>query len=198
MTIVAIDGPTGVGKSTTAHAVAHRLGAVLVLDPVSVSPFLDDYYTGEANPAAALGTELAFLRSRAHLLASTTTDSLTVTDFSVMRTAPFAEFLHEPDDRECVLTEMRALIADGPEIDVLVLLDAEPAALLERVHARAREAESDLTLEHLIALRAHFAAWRRELCDQARTTIEIDTATWDPRRTDHLDDLIRSIRTTIG
>ena len=111
---MAIDGPTGVGKSTTSRAVAERLGADLLLDPVSVSPLLDDYYTGEATPSAALASELAFLRGRAELMASADPDQLVVADFTVLRTAPFAEFLTDPDDRRLVLDEMRQLMASGP------------------------------------------------------------------------------------
>ena len=179
---MAIDGPTGVGKSTTSRAVAERLGADQLLDPVSVSPLLDDYYTGEATPSAALDAELAFLRSRAELMASADPSRLVVADFSVMRTAPFAEFLEDPADRARVLAEMRDLMSAGPRLDVLVLLSAQPDALLDRVRLRDREAEVDLTLDHLVALRRHFASWRTELLAQADVAIEIDTADWDPRR----------------
>ena len=189
VTIVAIDGPTGVGKSTTSREVAERLGADLLLDPVSVSPLLDDYYTGEATPSAALASELAFLRGRAELLASADSDQLVVADFTVLRTAPFAEFLADPSDRHQVLDEMYRLMACGPRIDILVLLRAEPEVLLERVRTRDRRAEIDLTIEHLVALRRHFAAWRNEFLAQADSTIEIDTATWDPRRGDNIDEL---------
>ncbi len=154
---------------------------------------LDDYYTGEATPSAALDTELAFLRGRAELLAAADPDRLVVADFTVLRTAPFAEFLEDPNDRRRVLDEMRRLMEHGPRIDVLVLLHAEPDALLERVRTRDRRAEVDLTIDHLVELSRHFATWRDELLAQADATIELDTATWDPRRTSDLDDLLRRI-----
>lgn len=190
VTIVAIDGPTGVGKSTTSRAVAARLGADLLLDPVSVSPLLDDYYTGEATPSAALSSELAFLRGRAELLASAAPDRLVVADFTVLRTAPFAEFLEDPADRSTVLSEMWRLIESGPSIDVIVLLHATPDLLLERVRTRDRTAEADLTIDHLVELQHHFATWRGELLAQADHAIELDTTTWDPRDERDLDDLV--------
>ncbi|MGB3735235.1 MAG: deoxynucleoside kinase [Ilumatobacter sp.] len=197
MSIVAIDGPTGVGKSTTTRRLAAALGCPLLLDPVSVNPLLDDYYTGEATPAAALAVELAFLRSRAELLAAAPAEQLTVADFSVMRTAPFAEFLDDPADREIVLTEMRNWIDRSPRLDVLVLLRAEPPALLGRVRDRDRASESDLTIEHLVELRSHFDSWRDEMREQADTVIEIDTSLWDPRSDADLDALIREIRAVL-
>ena len=197
MSIVAIDGPTGVGKSTTTRRLAAALGCPLLLDPVSVNPLLDDYYTGEATPAAALAVELAFLRSRAELLAAAPVDQLTVADFSVLRTAPFAEFLHDPRDRQVVLGEMRGWIERSRRLDVLVLLRAEPLALLGRVRDRDRASEGDLTIEHLVELRAHFDAWNDELRAQADTVIEIDTSTWDPRDDADLDALIADIRTAL-
>lgn len=197
MSIVAIDGPTGVGKSTTSRRLAAAFGCPLLLDPVSVNPLLDDYYTGEATPAAALGVELAFLRSRAELLAAAPTDQLTIADFSVMRTAPFSEFLADPADRRTVLDEMRDWIERSPRLDILVLLRAEPPALLERVRDRDRDAEGDLTIEHLVELRAHFDTWSGGMRDQADAVIEVDTATWDPRDDDDLDSLVARIRAAL-
>jgi len=197
VSIVAIDGPTGVGKSTTSRRLAAVLGCPLLLDPVSVNPLLDDYYTGEATPAAALAVELAFLRSRAELLAAAPADHLTVADFSVMRTAPFAEFLGDPEDRQTVLDEMYGWIERSPRLDVLVLLRAEPTALLGRVRDRDRASETDLTIEHLVELRTHFEAWRSVMRDQADTVIEIDTALWDPREDADLDALVVEIRAVV-
>jgi len=81
-------------------------------------------------------------------------------------------------------------VADGPRIDVLVLLRAEPDVLLERVRTRDRRAEIDLTIEHLVELCRHFATWRNELLAHGDMAIEIDTAAWDPRRRDDLDELM--------
>jgi deoxyguanosine kinase len=197
VSIVAIDGPTGVGKSTTSRAVAGALGASLILDPVSISPFLADYYTGTATPAAALDVELAFMRSRADLLVAPGDDLVAVSDFTVMRTAPFAEFLDDANDRSRVLEDMHRAIDGGPRIDVLVLLLAEPAELLRRVRTRDRAVETELTLDHLEALQQHFDHWQPSMLGQADTPILIDTMQWDPRQPSDLDELIDRIRSAL-
>ena len=199
MALIAIDGPTGVGKSTTAHAVAEALCATLILDPVSVSPLLDDYYTGQARPAAALEAELAFLHSRASLLADPDfgRDDLAVSDFSVMRTAPFAEFLDNHADYAAVLSEMYATMRTGRRPDILVLLTGQPTALLSRVRSRDRSAEVDLTIEHLDALDGHFEMWRPHILRQATGSFVVDTAEWDPRRPADLDDLVTRLRSML-
>lgn len=196
MSIVAFDGPTGVGKSTAARAVAERLGGTLLLDPVSVSPLLGGYYNGRAVPSAILDDELTFLRGRARLL-STHEDRLVVADFTVARTGPFAEFLSDPDERASVIDEMRRLLAEGPSVDLLVLLDADAHTLLRRVHLRNRRTEGDLTIEHLTELRHHFGTWRSELLGQANAVIEIDTTRQDVRRLESLDDLAARIATML-
>jgi deoxyguanosine kinase len=197
VSIVAIDGPTGVGKSTTSRAVATALGASLILDPVSISPFLADYYTGTATPAAALDVELAFMRSRADLLVAPANHRIAVSDFTVMRTAPFAEFLDDTNDRARVLDEMHRAIDAGPPIDVLVLLRADPAELLRRVRTRDRAVETELTLEHLEALQQHFDHWQSSILAQAEAPILIDTMEWDPRRPSDLDALLDRIRSSL-
>jgi deoxyadenosine/deoxycytidine kinase len=130
-------------------------------------------------------------------MATAEPDRLVVADFSVMRTAPFAEFLDDPSDRERVLAEMRGFVAAGPRINVLVLLSAEADALLERVRTRDRQAEVDLTIDHLVELRRHFAKWHGEMLEQADSVIEIDTACWDPRDPGDIDDLIVRIRAAL-
>ena len=54
------------------------------------------------------------------------------------------------------------------------------------------------TIEHLVELRIHFDAWRDEMCRQAKTVIEIDTAHWDPRDDADLDALIADIRAALA
>ncbi|MFK8024696.1 MAG: deoxynucleoside kinase [Ilumatobacter sp.] len=193
MRVVAIDGPTGVGKSTTARAIAEALGVPLLLDPVSTSPLLDEYYNGEANPDAALASELAFLRLRADLLIGVPGDGIVVSDFSIGRTGPFSEFLDEPSDRARVLDEMATLTAAAVPLDVLVLLSAPPDVLIERVRSRGRGSEDELTIGHLRALDGHFRAWQSAMREQARWSTEIDTRHWDPRRPDDVEALVGQI-----
>ena len=58
---IAIEGPTGVGKSALAERLAARLDATLVLEELE-NPFLADFYA--ERPGAALQAQLFYLLSR--------------------------------------------------------------------------------------------------------------------------------------
>ncbi len=136
---------------------AERLDTAVLLDPVSASPLLDDYYTGEANTCRRNSTanspsyvDVLHPRRRP-------TGSAGVADFTVLRTAPFAEFLADPGDRDDRARRDASVDRRRHRVShVLVLLDAEPETLFERVRTRDRDAETELTLDHLVELRRHF------------------------------------------
>lgn len=196
MKIIAIDGPTGVGKSTTAVALADALGVEAVLDPVSHSPLLDDYYVGFDTPEGALRLEMEFLRMRHELLEDIGLADrdhgprAVVTDFSLIRSGPFAELLTVAEHRDLVVADMWRRYEACPRLDVLMLLRAEPEMLLERVRTRKRPAEEALSLDHLRELEGHFDAWDAELRAQADTVIVLDTHEWDGLDADDLEALI--------
>ncbi|MEL6891994.1 MAG: deoxynucleoside kinase [Actinomycetota bacterium] len=201
MRYVAIDGPTGVGKSTTSRLLANRLGLPLLLDPVSASPLLDDYYVGYDTTESALAAEMAFLDLRASLVTigdvgerdvrdDTAFGVDAVSDFTVLRTGPFAHFLDDVSHRRRVLDELERRLASCVGPSAFVLLDAPAEVLLERVRLRNRDAEHALDLGHLRALTGFFAEWRDRLLAQTDRHLVIDTTTWDPHRPAHLDTIV--------
>jgi deoxyadenosine/deoxycytidine kinase len=63
---VAVEGPTGAGKSTLAPRLARRLGATVFSDPFEDNPFLDDLHRADQpdRDERALRIELTFLALR--------------------------------------------------------------------------------------------------------------------------------------
>ena len=100
---VAIEGPTGVGKTTLATRLATALGAQAVLDPFEANPFLTQLFTDpEPTEALALRAELTFLALRVAQLREIA-DLLTagrsvVADWALLKQPIFAATTLDPDD----------------------------------------------------------------------------------------------------
>ena len=63
---IAIEGATGVGKTTLATRLADRLGAAAALDPFDLNPFLAGYWQAapRQRDQVALPIEMSFLALR--------------------------------------------------------------------------------------------------------------------------------------
>ena len=148
MSVVAIDGPAGAGKSTVARAVAERLGY----------RFLDSgaMYRSVALAWLEQGGEPGALARRVRI--ELTPDGRAVVDgrdvTAAIRTAEVSEAASrvaaDPAVRDALVAEQRRLLADGdwvaegrdigtvvaPDAEVKVFLTADPA---ERARRRAAE-----------------------------------------------------------
>ena len=146
MTVVAIDGPAGAGKSTVARAVAERLGFTY-LDTGAM-------YRAVALAASQRGADPASIASSLRIESGerTTVDGRDVTD--EIRAPEVSEAASrgaaDPEVRRAVVAQQRRLLASGdwvaegrdigsvvaPAAELKVFLTAEPA---ERARRRAAE-----------------------------------------------------------
>jgi CMP/dCMP kinase len=153
MTIVAIDGPAGAGKSTVARAVAHELGFTY-LDSGAMyrAVALAAGRSGE-NPAAVAPDVTIEIGDRVLLDGEDVTAAIRTREVSELASRAAAD----PAVREAMVVEQRRLLSDGdwvaegrdigtvvaPNADLKVFLTADAT---ERARRRAGELGVDETI----------------------------------------------------
>ncbi len=193
---VAIEGPTGAGKTTLTVRLAPLLDAEAMFDPFEVNPFLPRLLTGgQLDIELALRVELTFFALRvaqlhqiAGLLAA---GRSVVSDWALLKQPIFAATSLDPDDAARVAATVDLWADSLPSPDVLVGLSAAPSALFARVRRRSRDMEAGITAGQLTRLSTAFqnayAQWPRPL-------IRVDAATFDSFDERHLSELALQVR----
>jgi deoxyguanosine kinase len=136
---IAIEGPTGVGKTLLADRLGARLDATVVLDETD-NPFLSDFYAGR--PGAAFQTQLFFTlarhRQQTTLRQSDLFSQLTVCDYLFERDKVYA-YLNLDDNELFIYQRVYALLApDMPAPDLVIYLQTPTEVLRRRLRDRAR------------------------------------------------------------
>ena len=158
---IVVEGPIGAGKSVLAARLARHLGAELLLEQPAENPFLQRFYADM--PGYAFQTQLFFLFQRLRQMQALSQPSVfghaVVSDFLFAKDAIFAR-LNLSDDEHRLYQQMYAQLA--PQVrqpDLVILLQAAPATLLQRVRRRAIAMEHGIDMDYLQRLVVAYAAF---------------------------------------
>jgi deoxyguanosine kinase len=193
---VAIEGATGVGKTTLAERLALPLDATAVLDPFGANPFLPQLLaSGQPTQAQALRVELTFFALRVAQLhdiaALLVSGRNVVADWALLKQPIFAATTLAPADAARIASTVDAWAGGLPTPDALIALSASAATLRSRVRERGRDMEAGLEGAQLASLatafEAAYTAWPWPL-------IRVDADTFDAFDERHVHDLAAQVR----
>ena len=136
---IAIEGPTGVGKSLLADRLGSRLDATVVLDETD-NPFLADFYA--ERPGAGFQAQLFYTLSRHRqqtaLRQSDLFSQLTICDYLFARDKIYA-YLNLDDNELFIYQRLYdLLVEDMPSPDLVIYLQTPTDVLRRRLRDRAR------------------------------------------------------------
>jgi deoxyguanosine kinase len=192
---IAVDGPTGVGKTAVAERLAQRLEASAVLEEWGQNPFLKPFYDGR--PGAAFQAEVFFLlqrhRQQQELLQRNLFTHASIADYAFEKSRLFA-YLNLEDSELNVYEKLYTLLAEGvPRPDLVVYLQAPTEVLNRRIRQRGRPDESHLSEEYLAEVNR---AYNHYFFHYTHTPLlVVNTADVDfVKHEADLDDLVKQIR----
>lgn len=158
VSVIAVEGNIGVGKTSLARLLARSLEARLVEERVEDNPFLDRFY--EDSGAFAFQTQLVFLMNRYKqqlaLAQKELFDNLTIVDYIFAKDKIFAH-VNLSDDELALYNRVAAELEQKlvrPEL--VIYLQASSDVLFERILRRGRSSERTISKDYLDTLNDAF------------------------------------------
>ena len=154
VSVIAVEGNIGVGKTSLARMLAHSLGGRLVEEKTEDNPFLDRFY--EDMGAFAFQTQLVFLMNRYKQQLALTQkelfDELTIIDYIFAKDKIFAH-VNLSDDELGLYNRIASELEEKlvrPEL--AIYLQASSDVLFDRIERRGRAVERTISKDYLEAL----------------------------------------------
>lgn len=161
---VAVAGNIGVGKSTLVEMLCRKLRWEPFYEPVATNPYLADFY--DDMTSWSFHSQIFFLSHRLrshHDLALHATS--VIQDRSVYEDAEvFAQNLYQqghiqPRDYQTYRELYETVIGFLPPPDLVIYLRASVPTLLERITARGRDYEREISSDYLAGLNELYESW---------------------------------------
>ncbi|MFB9843299.1 deoxynucleoside kinase [Mucilaginibacter ginsenosidivorans] len=145
---IAIEGNIGVGKTTLATLISKELGRTLILEQFEDNHFLPLFYKNRKK--YAFHTELSFLIQRFEQLqkAKLSGDKI-IADYYFMKTLIFARNNLSNLEFDLFLKLYHNLKASIPKPDLIIFLRRKKETLLDNIHSRGRDFETNISLKYL-------------------------------------------------
>jgi deoxyguanosine kinase len=195
---IAIEGPTGAGKSALAERLATRLDATLGLEDLE-NPFLADFYA--ERPGAALQAQLFYLLSRHRqqcaLKQADLFNQQTVCDYLFDKDKIYA-YLNLDDNELFIYQRLYDLLSrDVFPPDLVIYLQAPTEVLLKRARDGGGEGEVERIVPDAKYLQELNEAYHHFFFHYtAGPLLVVETSQFAPASSDEmLDDLVRQIET---
>ena len=195
---LAIEGPTGVGKTRLAERLASRLEATTILEDTE-NPFLADFYA--VRPGAALQAQLFYLLNRHRQLTGKRQADLflqtVVCDYVFDKDKIFA-YLNLDDNELFIYQRLFDLLAkDVPPPDLVVYLQAPTDLLMKRLREQPVDPDrEELPMPDEDYLRELNEAYQHFFFHYSATPLlVVETSEFDPESDDAaLDELVKQIK----
>jgi deoxyguanosine kinase len=148
---IAVEGPIGVGKTSLTKMLASELGGDLLLEQTDANPFLEKFYRDRRR--YALQTQLFFLLTRYQqqkdLSQLDLFQKIIISDYLFDRDRIFAHINLDKDELRLYDEIYSLLEARITRPDLVILLQARPEILKERIRTRGTRSERDISIEYL-------------------------------------------------
>jgi deoxyguanosine kinase len=194
---IVVEGPIGVGKTSLVERLAERLGGRKLLEAAADNPFLAGFY--KDGRRYAFQTQLWFLLNRFR-------QQQELAQWDLFRQTLVADYLFAKDkifayltleDHELTLYErIHALLqVQVPTPDLVILLQANTDALLQRIGIRGKPYEREIRREYLDELNAAYTHFFFHYA--ASPLLVVNTSDIDfVNRPDDFEDLVKAILET--
>jgi deoxyguanosine kinase len=148
---IAVEGPIGVGKTSLAKRLSEELGGELLLERIEDNPFLEKFYRDKKR--YAFQTQIFFLLTRYQqqkdLNQLDLFQRMIISDHLFDRDRIFAHINLDKDELRLYDLLYTLLEARITRPDLVILLQARPEILKERIRARGVRSERNITIDYL-------------------------------------------------